>query len=98
MRGIQMKTLLKAFALAGLVIAPGVQAAHADGYPAGGSKDVVLVPDTWWQPGDFFVRVRGEAVLPQYSSSNWYLGGDPFSGGNIKISSSGIAEIDFSYF
>ena len=60
-----MKYLLKAIALAGLLMATGAQAADLGGY-----KDVE-VADTWWQAGDIFVRVRGEAFIPETSTNSW---------------------------
>ena len=61
-----MKQVLKAATLAGLLVATGAQAADFGApapYPA-------AVP-TWWQAGDIFVRVRGEAIIFESRTGNW---------------------------
>ncbi len=83
-----MKSSLKAAAFAGLLVATGAQAADLSG-PAsmgGGYKDDVAY--SWWNAGDIFVRVRGEAVIPQVSST----------GANLSVSTQAIPEGDISYF
>lgn len=84
-----MKGFLKAAAFAGLLVATGAQAADLSG-PAsfGGYKDDVAY--SWWNAGDIFVRLRGEAVLPD-SKSNGYST-------KITASNQGIPEADISYF
>ena len=84
-----MKGFLKAAAFAGLLVATGAQAADL-GAPAsmGGYKDDVVY--SWWNAGDIFVRLRGEAVLPDTKST----GAAP----NLKASDEAIPEADISYF
>jgi outer membrane protein len=84
-----MKGFLKAAAFAGLLVATGAQAADL-GAPAnmGGYKDDVVY--SWWNAGDIFVRLRGEAVLPDTKST----GGAP----NLKANDTAIPEADISYF
>ncbi len=84
-----MKGFLKAAAFAGLLVATGAQAADLSG-PAsvGGYKDDVAY--SWWNAGDIFVRVRGEAVVPQVSSSGTV--------NNLRIDTTAIPEADISYF
>jgi outer membrane protein len=82
-----MKCLLRAAAFAGLLVASGAQAADLynhhdmDGYKNEGMY-------SWWNAGDIFVRVRGEAVVPQVSST----------GAALSVSNTGIPELDISYF
>jgi outer membrane protein len=84
-----MKSVLKAAAFAGLLAATGAQAADLGGsVSAGGYKDEVAY--SWWNAGDIFVRLRGEAVLPDTKSS-----GDLKS---LKASDGAIPELDISYF
>jgi len=97
-----MKTLLKAFALAGLLTAVGAHAANADGPAAGGYKDVILVPETWWDAGDVFVRVRAEAFIPNVSTRDWnYPAGLASAIGrspDLSASTTILPELDLSYF
>ncbi len=94
-----MRGFLTAAAFAGLLVATGAQAADLSG-PAsvGGYKDGFAY--SWWNAGDIFVRVRGEAVLPQTSTSDWKLNGKAgqLPGANASITNSGIPELDISYF
>jgi outer membrane protein len=84
-----MKSFVKAAAFATLLVATGAQAADL-GAPAsmGGYKDDVAY--SWWNAGDIFVRLRGEAVLPDTKSN----GTVP----NLKASNEVIPEADISYF
>ena len=84
-----MKSFVKAAAFATLLVATGAQAADLGG-PAsmGGYKDDVAY--SWWNAGDIFVRLRGEAVLPDTKST----GTVP----NLKASDEAIPEADISYF
>jgi outer membrane protein len=84
-----MKGFLKAAAFAGLLVATGAQAADLSG-PAsvGGYKDDVVY--SWWNAGDIFVRLRGEAVLPDTKSTG--------SVTNLKVNDTAIPEADISYF
>ncbi len=92
-----MKGFVKAAAFAGLLVATGAQAADLSGpVSMGGYKDDV--PYSWWNAGDIFVRLRGEAVIPQTSTNNWKVFGVPVSGPDTPISTSGIPELDISYF
>jgi outer membrane protein len=95
-----MRHFLKAAALAGLLAATGAQAADLSGpAAAGGYKDGYAAE--WWGAGDIFIRLRGEAVLPQVSTSSWKLNGAPnaaLDGANASITNSGIPELDISYF
>jgi outer membrane protein len=90
--GDQTRSYIFAAALAGLVAAGGAQA--ADLYQAGGYKDGPLVAESWTNPGDIFVRLRGLAVLPQTSTDHWNLAGTP----DVSITDSAIPEVDFTYF
>lgn len=83
-----MKRFLKAAAFAGLLVATGAQAADLSG-PAsmgGGYKDDVAY--SWWNAGDIFVRVRGEAVIPQVSSDVH----------GLTATTAAIPEADITYF
>jgi outer membrane protein len=93
-----MKGFIKAAAFAALLVTTGAQAADlsAPAYGGGGYKDG-YVADTWWQPGDIFVRVRGLAVAPQTSTSSWSSNVSSIHP-DLSISTSGIPEVDFSYF
>ena len=85
--GVGMKSFVKAAAFAALVVATGAQAADLGGpVTMGGYKDDVAY--SWWNAGDIFVRVRGEAVLPDTKST----------GVNLKASDEVIPEADISYF
>ncbi len=86
-----MKYLLKAIALAGLLMATGAQAADLGGY-----KDVE-VADTWWQAGDIFVRVRGEAFIPETSTNSWSGNVAPLNP-DAHVDTTAIPELDLSYF
>ena len=70
-------------------MATGAQAADLGG-PAsmGGYKDDVVY--SWWNAGDIFVRLRGEAVLPDTKST----GDAP----HLKANDTAIPEADISYF
>ena len=97
-----MRGFLTAAAFAGLLVATGAQAADLSA-PAsvGGYKDDGFVGSSWWSAGDIFVRVRGEAVLPQTSTSDWKLNGassSALNGAGNHITDSGIPELDISYF
>jgi outer membrane protein len=84
-----MKSVLKAAAFAGLLVATGAQAADLSGpVSMGGYKDEVAY--SWWNAGDVFVRVRGEAVLPDSKSTG--------TAPNVKASDQWIPEADISYF
>ncbi len=87
--GDDMKGFLKAAAFAGLLVATGAQAADL-GAPAsmGGYKDDIAY--SWWNAGDIFVRLRGEAVLPDFRSNGYST--------QIKAADSAIPEVDISYF
>jgi outer membrane protein len=84
-----MKSFVKAAVFAALVVPFAAQAADLRA-PAsvGGYKDDVVY--SWWNAGDIFVRLRGEAVLPDTKST-----GDVT---NLKASNSVIPEADISYF
>lgn len=85
-----MNSLLKAAAFAALLVASGAQAADLYGHTGmGGYKDDVQY--SWWNAGDIFVRLRGEAVIPQVSSTSNI-------DKSLSISNAGIPEIDISYF
>ena len=83
-----MKSFVKAAAFATLLVATGAQAADL-GAPAsmGGYKDDVVY--SWWNAGDIFVRLRGEAVLPDSKSTGT---------AGVKASDGAIPEADISYF
>jgi outer membrane protein len=82
-----MNSLLKSAVFAGVFVATGVQAADLSGrMDMGGYKDDLMY--SWWNAGDIFVRLRGEAVIPQVSST----------GSSLSVSKTGIPEIDISYF
>lgn len=84
-------------AIAGVMAMGGANA--ADLYGAGGGyKDAPVVVESWTNPGDIFVRARGLAVIPQYDSKNWVIGGDRSSTADLSISTSGIPELDITYF
>ena len=84
-----MKSVLKAAAFAVLLVATGAQAADLGGpVSMGGYKDEVAY--SWWNAGDVFVRVRGEAVLPDTKSTGTVT--------NLKASDQWIPEADISYF
>ena len=84
-----MKGFLKAAAFAGLLVATGAQAADLSGpVSMGGYKDDVVY--SWWNAGDIFVRLRGEAVLPDTKSTG--------SVTNLKANDTAIPEADISYF
>jgi outer membrane protein len=93
-----MKGFIKALALAAIVAATGAQAADLSA-PAGygGYKDA-YVTDTWWQPGDVFVRVRAEALLFDTTTSNWKIGGSAVSGYSFTAQNTFLPELDLSYF
>ncbi len=84
-----MKSFVKAAVFAALVVPFAAQAADL-GAPAsmGGYKDDVVY--SWWNAGDIFVRLRGEAVLPDTKSTG--------SVTNLKASNGVIPEADISYF
>ena len=82
-----MKSFVRAAAFATLLVATGAQAADLGGpVSMGGYKDEVAY--SWWNAGDIFVRVRGEAVLPDTKST----------GVPLKVSDQAIPEADISYF
>ncbi len=55
--------------------------------------------ESWTQPGDIFVRVRGLGVIPQDSSSDWSpLVQGVIPGADVSITSSVVPEVDFTYF
>ncbi len=85
---------MKAAALAGVLVTTGAQAADLSAPSLGGFKDEPVVVGTWWQPGDIFVRVRGLAVLPQTSTSDWR----GIAGADLSATNSGVPEVDFTYF
>ena len=87
-----MNSMLKAAALAALLAGPGASAADLyrhEGLGIGGYKDDVEF--SWWNAGDIFVRLRGEAVIPQVSSTS-------NTGNPLSVSKTGIPELDISYF
>ncbi len=91
-----MKHALKAAAVAGLLVATGAQAADF-GAPA---PYAAAVP-AWWQAGDIFLRVRGEAVVFETHTRNWNASGVPtgtLSGADLDVQTAGLAELDISYF
>jgi outer membrane protein len=90
-----MKGFIKALAVAAIVAATGAQAADLSA-PAGygGYKDA-YVSDTWWQPGDVFVRVRAEALIPNTSTSSW---NPAIPGANLSVDTIFLPELDLSYF
>jgi outer membrane protein len=88
-----MKGFLKAAAFAGLLAATGAQAADLSAPMAGGYKDYVA--DTWWQPGDIFVRVRAEAFIPNVSTNNW---NPAIPGADLDATTTFLPELDISYF
>jgi len=80
-------------AVAGVMSVTGASA--ADLYGAGGGyKDAPVVVESWTNPGDIFVRARGLAVIPQTGTDKWNIGGSP----DLSISTSGIPELDITYF
>ncbi|WP_127075508.1 OmpW/AlkL family protein [Rhodomicrobium lacus] len=87
-------------AIAGVMAMGGANA--ADLYGAGGGyKDAPVVVESWTNPGDIFVRARGLAVIPQYNSKDWTLNGGTNAttrGADLEISTSGIPELDITYF
>jgi outer membrane protein len=87
-----MKKYIWTAAVAGLVVSGAAQA--ADLYK-GGYKDNPVVAESWTNPGDIFVRVRGLAVLPQTGTSDWR---NVAATSDLSISDTGIPEIDFTYF
>ena len=89
-----MKGLLQAVALAGLLAATGAQAADLSGPAAGGYKDE-FVADTWWQPGDIFVRVRAEAFVPNVSTKDW---NPAIPGADLSATTTFVPELDLSMF
>lgn len=92
-----MRHFLKAAALASLLAATGAQAADLSGPAAvGGYKDGYAAD--WWGAGDIFIRLRGEAVLPQVSTGSWKVNGAGATGYDASITNSGIPELDISYF
>lgn len=88
-----MKRIIGAAALAGLIVSAGAQAADLN-YAGGGYKDAPIVAESWTNPGDIFVRVRGLAVLPQTSTSDWR----PALNADASISNTVIPELDLTYF
>ena len=87
-----MKSFLKAAAMAALLTATGAQAADL----AGGYKDAPpAYAETWWNAGDIFVRLRGEALIPNVSTNSW--NGAPRNA-DVDVDTVGIPEIDLSYF
>ncbi|MGO9485184.1 MAG: OmpW/AlkL family protein [Rhodomicrobium sp.] len=93
-----MKHFLKAAAFAALLTATGAQAADLSA-PAAYSPEVAV--PAWWQAGDIFVRVRGEAFIPETHTGNWNansLPGGTLSGADLSIDTTGIPELDISYF
>ncbi len=83
-----MKSLLKAAAVAALMVPFAAQAADLGAPVSMGSyKDDVAY--SWWNAGDVFVRLRGVAVLPDSKSS-----GTP----GVTAGDSFIPEADISYF
>lgn len=84
-----MKSFVKAAAFAALLVATGAQAADLGGpVSMGGYKDDVAY--SWWNAGDIFVRLRGEAVLPDTKSTG--------PAAHLKASNEVIPEADISYF
>jgi len=94
-----MKGLLKAVAFAGLLTATGAQAADLGAPAAGGYKDE-FVPETWWNAGDIFVRVRAEAFVPNISTRDWNPGntGLNLHGADLSGSDTFLPELDLSMF
>jgi outer membrane protein len=88
-----MKKYILAAAVAGLVASGTAQA--ADLYK-GGYKDDPVVAESWTNPGDIFVRVRGLAVLPQTGTSDWRGAG--VANPDVSISNTAIPELDLTYF
>jgi len=83
-----MKSFLKAAVFAALVVPFAAQAADLRA-PAsvGGYKDDVGY--SWWNAGDIFVRVRGEAVIPDSKSTGT---------AGVTAGNGYIPEADISYF
>ncbi len=89
-----MKHFSKAAAVAALLTATSAQAADLGLY----TPEVV---PTWWEAGDIFVRIRGEALIPETHTSNWnssvgfgVLGNSP----DLSVQTVAVPELDLSYF
>ncbi|ADP69841.1 OmpW family protein [Rhodomicrobium vannielii ATCC 17100] len=86
-------------AIAGVMAMGGANA--ADLYGAGGGyKDAPVVVESWTNPGDIFVRARGLAVIPNEKTKDWTVNGSSSgtAGFGATISTSGIPELDVTYF
>ena len=98
-----MKGLIKAIAFAWLLAATGAQAADL-GAPSvgGGYKDEPVASDAWWNAGDIFVRVRGEALIPQTSTGSWnpgkLAGTSVVRSPDLSVDTVFLPELDLSYF
>ncbi len=98
-----MKSFIKALAVAAMVAATGAQAADLSAPVSGGSYKDAYVPETWWDAGDVFVRVRAEAMLWDISTSNWTASGPVTN--TAYVTHPGLhgddiflPELDLSYF